>query len=127
MKLNYKIYGCTLELEFQNDLILLEHLKNQVGKFIEQDNSVTTDARFMFKKTSAFELKKMYDHFVFDRVVRKSKIGYLVKGDNNWHIDPVILNSKDLLVLKEVSYKNRIWETNTTYSNIINKIFCSYH
>lgn len=66
MKLNYKIYGCTLKLEFQNDLILLEHLKNQVGKFVEQDNSVTTDARFMFKKTSAFELKKMYDHFVFD-------------------------------------------------------------
>ncbi len=66
MKLNYEIYGCTLKLEFQNDLLLLEHLKNYVGKIIEQDDAENTDASIIFKKTSAFELEKMYKHFVFD-------------------------------------------------------------
>ena len=60
---------------------------------------------------------------VIHRVVRKSKNGYLVKGDNNWHIDPVILSSKELLVLKEVSYKNRIRKTDTQYGNMVNKLF----
>lgn len=66
MKHNYEIYGCTLKLEFQNDLLLLEHLKNHVGKILEYDNTLNTDASVVFKKTSAFELKKMYEHFVFD-------------------------------------------------------------
>lgn len=60
---------------------------------------------------------------VIHRVVRKSKNGYLVKGDNNWHIDPVILSSKELLVLKEVSYENRIRKTDTQYGNMVNKLF----
>ena len=60
---------------------------------------------------------------VIHRVIRKNKNGYLVKGDNNWHVDPVILTSKELLVLKEVSYKNRIMKTDTAYGNIVNKLF----
>lgn len=66
MKLYYEIYGCTLKLEFQNDLLLLEHLKNHVGKIVEQDDAENTDASIIFKKSSAFDLEKMYEHFVFD-------------------------------------------------------------
>lgn len=64
MKLNYEIYGYILNLEFKNDLLLLEHIKNQVGKVIDQNANIET--HFVFKKTSALELRTLYEHFSFD-------------------------------------------------------------
>ena len=60
---------------------------------------------------------------VIHRVIRKDKNGYVVKGDNNWFIDPVKLALKEFLVLKEVSYKTKSWKTDTVYGNMINKFF----
>ena len=37
MIIEYEIYGCMLRLDFQNDVLLFEHLKNHIGRIINHD------------------------------------------------------------------------------------------
>lgn len=89
-------------------------------------------AEVKFKSVSAHSIQtgdviafyeKSSHIMVIHRVVRKVKKGYLVKGDNNWHTDPIIISANEILVLKEVLYKNKVWKTDTRIGRVVNKLF----